>query len=134
MKKYLISLAAMLGAAAFARMAVAAVTVPKPNNITIGTSPVQATTDITLFLCGLLNWIFWGLIVLAIIMVLVGGYYYVTSAGEADKVSKANKTLLYAAIAVVVALVAQGVPLVVGSFLGNSSTTSLNVCNTTSGQ
>lgn len=79
--------------------------------------PLQQTGDVVNLFCSTIDWIFWLLIVLSVIMFLVGGYRYVTAAGESEKVSKANKTLLYAAIAVVVALVAAGVPTLVSSFI-----------------
>ena len=66
-------------------------------------------------------------VVFGVAMFLYGGFLYATSAGEAEKVGKANKTLLYAAIALVVAFVAQGVPVLIASFLGSS--TSLNACS-----
>ncbi|HEX4104176.1 MAG TPA: hypothetical protein VHZ04_01710 [Candidatus Paceibacterota bacterium] len=84
-------------------------------------TPITSLTGaggVTGLFCSALDWIFWILIVLAVIMFLIGGYRYVTSGGEAEKVSKANRTLLYAAIAVVVGLVAAGVPSIVGSFVG----------------
>ena len=126
MKKYLISLAG-LGVSVFARVALA-LTVPPPPTGPTPLGAVNNTNDVSALFCGILNWVFWGLIIFAIIMFLVGGYYYVTSAGEADKVSKANKTLLYAAIAVVVALVAEGLPYIVSSFL-SSNLTGTSVCS-----
>jgi len=116
MKKYLIPLVS-LGISMLAQTAFATVSIPKPNGIAIPSGPVTATGDVTSLFCGLLNWVFWGLIVLAIIMIFVAGFHYVTSAGEADKISKANKTLLYAVVAILVAFVAQGVPFIVSSFI-----------------
>ena len=80
------------------------------------------------FFCYTLGWLFWGLIVLSVIMVLVAGYYYVTSAGNPEKAGKANKTLLYAAIGIAVAIIAKGVPILVASFIAPSATGSVNAC------
>jgi hypothetical protein len=107
-----------------------ALTVPTPSGISqIPSPPIQNTNDITSFFCGIIVWIFWGLIVLSIVMFLVGGYRYVTAQGEPERVHNANRTLLYAAIAVVVALVAAGVPLIIDSFLGGSNSLG-NACST----
>jgi hypothetical protein len=82
------------------------------------TNIITNASDVTNLFCGALLWMFWGVIVLAVAMFLVGGYTYATSAGDAEKVGKATRTLTYAAIAVVVALVAAGVPVLVGSLFG----------------
>lgn len=65
-----------------------------------------------------LNWIFWGLIVFSVVMALVAAYKYVTSGGEPEKVRSAGKTLMYAAIGVVVALLASAIPIIIGTFFG----------------
>ncbi len=69
-------------------------------------------------ICTIINWIFWLLIVLTIIFVLVAAFKYLTAAGDPEKVKAAGSTLLYAAIAVVVALIAKGLPLLVSTFVG----------------
>lgn len=79
-------------------------------------TPVKTTDDIASIAAVLLLWLFWGLMIFAVAMFLVGGYFYATSRGEPEKIQTANKTLLYATIAVVIALVAQGIPFVISSF------------------
>lgn len=79
-------------------------------------APVQSLGQVQSLVCTIINWLFWGLMVLAVIMFLVAAYRYLTSSGEPEKVGKANKTLLYGAIAVVVGLLAGGIPLIIGSF------------------
>ncbi len=59
---------------------------------------------------------------MAVVMALVGGYLYATSEGNPEKIGKANKTLLYAAIGVVVALLAKGFPQTVAGLIGTSFT------------
>lgn len=46
---------------------------------------------------------------LAVIMVLVGAFQMMTSAGEPEKISQAKKTMTYAAIGFGIALVAGGI-------------------------
>jgi len=101
-----------------AQVAGATISLSPPNGVTAPTSALATTTDITNLSCGLINWVFWGLIVLAVVMTFVGGYQYAVSSGDPEKVGKANKTLLYAAIAAAVAICAWGVPSLVGSILG----------------
>lgn len=69
-------------------------------------------------LCTIINWLFWFLIVLVIIFVLIAAFRYLTAAGDPEKVKLASLTLLYAAVAVIVALIAKGFPLIISSFVG----------------
>jgi hypothetical protein len=76
---------------------------------------VQNVLDVT---CVVFAWMFYFLIALAIIFVVIAAYRYLTSAGNPEKVKGATNTILYAAIAVGVALLAKSIPLIVASFLG----------------
>jgi hypothetical protein len=94
------------------------------NNALGATEPTNIITssgDVTKLFCAAMNWFFWGLIVLSIIMVLVSAYKYAYSAGDAERVSKATRTLTYAAIAIVIAIIARAVPLLIGGILGVKS-------------
>jgi hypothetical protein len=96
---------------------------------TAPTGIITSSDDIVALLCGILNWMFWGLVVLGMAMVLIGGYIYATSGGNSEKVGQATKTLTYAAVAIVVALCAKGVPLLVSGFLGGGANGSVSgVC------
>ena len=57
---------------------------------------------------------------LTAIMVLVGAFQMTTSAGDPEKVSKGRKTLLYAAIGFLVALIATGITSVIKSVITGS--------------
>lgn len=105
---------------------------PTPGNLKASDLPAPITSatgssGIEGFLCGALAWVFWGLILLSVVMAIISAYRYVTSGGEPEKVSKAGKTLLYTAIALVVALIAAGLPNIIGSFLGASG--SFSACS-----
>ncbi len=93
---------------------------------TLPTSVITSTGDVTRIFCGGVQWLFWALIALSVAMFLLGGIHYATAAGDAEKVSKANKTLLYAALAVVIALFALGAPAFIGSIFGVKG--GLSVC------
>jgi hypothetical protein len=47
--------------------------------------------------------------VVSVIMIMVAGFKYITSAGDASKASSAKNTLLYAVIGLVVAFLAQAI-------------------------
>lgn len=70
----------------------------------------QLTIERILAILGtLINWIFTLLLVVATFMIFWAAYNYLTAAGDPEKVTKANNTLIYAAVAIAVAFVAQGV-------------------------
>lgn len=101
-------------------------TLPSANETQVGT-----TADSLIgFICQIFNWVFLALLLAAVAFVLVAAYRYLTAAGDAAKVTLANKTLILAAVAIAVALLARAVPVIVGSFVlsGNSSSSSFDVC------
>lgn len=73
--------------------------------------------------CIVFDWAFYFLVALAVIFIIVAAFKYLTAAGEPEKVKAAGSTLLYAAVAVGVALLARAVPLIVASFLGANGLT-----------
>lgn len=90
------------------------------NNFQTAPKISLTPNSVILSLCNAVNWMFYILIILSVIMVLVAAYVYVTASGDPEKASKARMMILYAAIGVVVALLAKGFPSTVGSFLGQS--------------
>jgi hypothetical protein len=88
--------------------------VPAVNNL----EDIQSVLN---YVCTIFGWMFYFLIALAIVFGVIGAYRYLTSAGNSEKVKTANNTLLYAAIAVGVALLARSIPLIVASFISGGS-------------
>ena len=95
-----------------------------PPGVTAPSSPitsVQGLAGATGLFCVIINWLFYLLLVAAVVFVLIAAFKYLTAAGDPEKVKSAGSTLLYAAIAVVVALIAKGIPLIASSFIGGST-------------
>lgn len=65
-----------------------------------------------------INFVTWVSIPIVALMVLWGGFQLITSAGDPEKVSKGQKTILYAAIGFVVVLLAGGVVSIIKSVIG----------------
>jgi hypothetical protein len=76
-------------------------------------------------LCNIVSWVFWIFIVLVVIFVLLAAFKYLTAAGDPEKVKSAGHSLLYAAIAVIVALIARGLPAIVSSIIGGGFNTAI---------
>jgi hypothetical protein len=76
----------------------------------------ESFTSVALAVAGFL---FWDIATpLAVIMVLVGAFKLITSAGDPEKVSEGKKTILYAAVGFAIALLAGGIVSIIKSVLG----------------
>ncbi len=73
-------------------------------------------------LCPIVTVMFWAFMIVAVIMVIWSAFLYLTSGGDSEKVKTATKSLTYAAIAIVVAILANSFPLIVGSIFRLSGT------------
>jgi hypothetical protein len=93
---------------------VSAATAPAP--------PVTGLTGFQSFICNIVvGWMFTFLIILTVVFVLIAAFKYLTAAGDPEKVKSAGNTLVYAAIAIVVALFARGLPLIIESLFSTTS-------------
>jgi uncharacterized protein YacL len=113
------------GAAAFIGAGIA--------NAQIGSSAPNALVDNatnlnTGLFCPIINAMFWVLISLAIIMVMWAAYNYLIAGDDTEKVHRATKTLTFAAVAVVVALLAKGFPDIVSSIFPSFGNGAWTVC------
>lgn len=71
----------------------------------------------------IINILFTILMIAAVIFILIAAFNYLTAMGSADKVKTANNMIIYAAIAIAVALVAKGIPWVISSIIGGGVST-----------
>ena len=95
---------------------------PVPTNVPQGN--IQSLNGVLQSLCTVFAYMFYFLIVLAVIFVLIAAFRYLTASGDPEKVKGAGTMLIYTAVAIGVALLARAIPLVVASFLGASGVTS----------
>lgn len=121
MKKIAIRLA---GAAAYVLPFVVLAQAPPT---TLPTSPIQSIDDLfgpTGVVCNIFRYLFFFLILLAVVFILLAAYKYVTSSGDPEKVKGANKQILFAAIAVIIAFIARVIPSVALTLLGGGTVSS----------
>ena len=64
-------------------------------------------------------WLFTILMALAVVMIVYAAFLYLTAAGSPDRLTSAKKTLIYAIVAIVVALVAGGIPVLILNLLSD---------------
>ena len=64
------------------------------------------------------NWVFFLLTILAVLMIIYGGFIYITAAGDPAKATKGKSVLTFAVIGLAIALLAKFVPSLVRFILG----------------
>lgn len=112
----LLASAAALLAAPFLAGAQAPIYVPPPTT----SGPVSSAGGIVNLINQILFWvatIFW---IAAALFIFYAGLLYLTAGGDAEKITKAGHQLLYAVIAIVIGLMAYGLPLLLANFLKKS--------------
>ncbi len=80
-----------------------------------GTAPIQDLGGFETWLSSIVTYIgtiFW---ILTVLFLVIAAFYYLTSAGSEDKLKKAKSMLIYAIIAIVVALFASGASALISS-------------------
>jgi len=114
-KKFIKAAAPILGAA------LPLLALAQPN---IPNSPINSINDVIgtggIF-CDIFRYLFALLIILAVIFVIVAAFKYLTAAGDPEKVKSANHQLIYAAVAIIVALVARAIPSIVSTLIGGGT-------------
>jgi hypothetical protein len=84
------------------------------------TLTITNTAGVQSSLCNILNWMFWILLDVSVIMILYAAYLYVFAKDDAEQITQAKKTIFYAALGIAAALLAKGFPGLVGSIFGQS--------------
>lgn len=63
------------------------------------------------------NWLFTLLLILAVVFIILAAYRYLFSGGSEEGVSTAHKMLIYAVVAVAVAMLSRGIVFVIGQLV-----------------
>lgn len=71
--------------------------------------PLPESTDLPTFLRRIADIIFYILVLIAVIMIVVGGIQIATAAGDEEKVKSGRRTILWAIIAVIIAALARAI-------------------------
>ena len=72
----------------------------------IGGSSSTATLQVDDIVLAVVNWLLFAVGVISVVMLIVGGIKYATSAGYSNKVTSAKNTIMYAIIGLAVAVLA----------------------------
>lgn len=98
--------ASVIGAGFTTVAANATTTTVKQNEYIDATSKGQATTDLWPAVNTIINVVIGVIGFVAVVVIILGGVSYMTSAGDPGKVTKAKNTILYGVVGLIVALLA----------------------------
>ena len=87
------------------------------NTLLSISNPLNATS-FTGLISGIANWVFMIAIPLATLMFLIGGFMFMTSGGNDQRVTQAKKTMLWAAVGLAVCLIGAGFTSIIRQLLG----------------
>jgi hypothetical protein len=78
----------------------------------------QAGGGVLNIITNLTNWLFVGFMLLAVVIIIFASWQFISSSGDPQNVAKARSKLLWAVIAIVIAVISGGIPVVVKMVLG----------------
>lgn len=84
-------------------------------------NPVNNLQGVFDMMCLFAAYFVWLVIIISVIMVIVSAFNFLTSGGEAEKITKARQYLTYSAIGIIVVLTAVSFPVIVGTAVGYQS-------------
>ena len=96
-----------------------------PNAPGYGTTATPTTvttlTGVMAIILGFARWMYIILLVITVIFILLAAFGYLTAGGDAEKLNAAKNRIIYAAVAVAVAVLAWGFTAIITSLISNPS-------------
>jgi cytochrome bd-type quinol oxidase subunit 2 len=83
----------------------------------VGNSPITDPNEIAPKLNTIAAWMFTVFLIIAVMAIIWSAFLYLTSGGNSEKTQKARKALIYAIVAIVIAVLAGGVPILIRNIL-----------------
>lgn len=85
---------------------------------TLPPPPATSITGVFALVCTIFGYLFYVLVLATIFFVIMAAFKYLTAAGDPEKVKAANQQLLFAAVAIVVGILARVLPGIAASLIG----------------
>lgn len=91
--------------------------VPTPEQLVPGGSPISTDTELLNVIAGVVKWVYTIFFVVAVVFILFAAFNYLTAGGQPEKVKSAHTQLIWAAVAIAIALISVGAVQIIKSFL-----------------
>ncbi|MDP3015356.1 MAG: hypothetical protein Q8N28_03045 [bacterium] len=93
-------------------------TIPDAGEIGVQNSPITEPNQFLDVIAGVVKWTYAIFFIITVMFVLFAAFNYLTGGGDPEKIKTAHKQIMYAVIAIAVALLAVGFSLIIKQFLG----------------
>ncbi len=94
---------------------------PTTNPLIPKGAGISRFEGVVVILMTVLRWTYTIFFIVAVFMILLAAYTYLTAQAEPEKIKSATNQIIYASIAIAVALLAVSINAIVGSIIGPSS-------------
>jgi hypothetical protein len=85
-----------------------------------GTGMSTKALDVNNVASNVTKWLSWGIGVISIVFIVIGGIKFATSSGDEKKVETAKKTIIYAVIGLAVAVLAYAIATIVSNLASDN--------------
>ncbi len=97
--------------------AIAPGTIPEAGEIGVQESPIKTAGGLLNVIANIVRWVYILFFIIAVLFILFAAFNYLTAHDQPDKLKSAHDQIIYAAIAIAVALLAVGVTAIIQNFL-----------------
>ena len=92
-------------------------TLPSSENLNLP-SPIKESSELIDVIARIVGWIYIIFFIIAVMYILFAAFNYLTGANDPEKIKTGRNQIIYAAIAIVIALLAVGARTIIEDFLG----------------
>lgn len=98
--------------------ALAEVFIPPKSEFAQPSVSITGTDALVAKIDTVVGWMFYGLIAFAVVEIILAGFAFLNAKGDTKAMPAAQNRIIYAAVAIGVALLARSVPYIVKNFIG----------------
>ena len=91
--------------------------ITKPGELVPGGSPINTDTELLNVIAGVVKWIYTIFFVVAVVFILFAAFNYLTAGGQPEKIKTAHTMLIWAIVAIAIALLSVAAAQIIRTFL-----------------
>jgi magnesium-transporting ATPase (P-type) len=91
--------------------------IPKPEQLVPGGSPISTDRELLNVVTSVVKWVYTIFFVVAVVFILFAAFNYLTAGGQPEKVKSSHTQLIWASVAIAIALLSVAAAQIIQSFL-----------------
>lgn len=95
---------------------------PGASDLGIPEAPVKTSGGLLNILADSVGWVYTIFFVVAVLFIIFAAFNFLTAQGDPEKIKKARSQIMWAVVAIIVALMAVGMRLIIENFLQGNNT------------